>query len=230
MHRRHGIRANLPANQEGRSTYKRRAKQHGFGVYRPLTDESSQLVWEVLGKAKEDIKSFFGHYRHGPAELAVPVEMGVTFVPRRKVGRALRHGLLERLELARLIERIESHNEDQGVALDVTLTHTDWYSDQERKLVYCFTESEGKGELEREANLIGRMLGDSKAHELDVLTPDHLTLMKYGHARDGRDLSRDHKDTVGEIVETHFRQAEVQELYLGRLVIGDSYSQPRNVV
>jgi hypothetical protein len=224
MHRRHGIRANLPANKEDRRRQKVKARKDAFGVYRPLTPESTVEVINVLAKAATEIGTYFADNRNSPAELVIPAEMGVTFVPLRHVRRALGRGLVERLENARLLERIETHTLDHAVAQPVSLDRTDWYSDQERKLVYLFADCTGQEELEREAEVIQDMLADSKAHELEVFVPDHFTLMKYGRARDGQDLGTDHKQMVGGIVERHFRQAGLLEIELGRLVLGKTYT------
>jgi len=228
---RHGPRANLPANREERSGYKQRVNREAFGIYRPLTDESSEQIWEVVGNAKKDIKSFFGSYVTTAAELVVPAEMGVTFVMREKMRRAMKHGLLQRgFETARTIDAIESAQPIEPVALEVPLGSTRWVGGRERKLAFGFAESNATRELEQEAAALQGMLTALKAGELAVLEPDHVTLFKYGRARDGRDLSCAHKAIVGGILEEHFQDAGVTSVTLGRLVMGESYTKPQERV
>ena len=231
MSLRRGIRANLPANREEQHDYKKRVNTEAFGIYRPLTEESAEEVWEVLRSAKQTIKSYFGQYVTTTAELVMPVDMGVTFVMREKMRRAMKHGLLQRgFEAARTIDIIESSQPIEQVSLEVPLGAARWVSTRERKLAIGFEESEATQELGEEAGVLQDMLTGLRAGELTVLEPDHVTLFKYGSARDGRDLGRDHKAIVGGILEEHFCAANVHAITLGRLVMGDSYSQPRESV
>ncbi|HEX7633626.1 MAG TPA: hypothetical protein VF401_04890 [Candidatus Saccharimonadales bacterium] len=228
-HKRHGIRANLVANREQQPRYKQRAANEAFGIYRPLAEESAEQVWDALADARRDVSRFFSRTRGTSAELVIPAEIGATFVMRVKVRRAMKHGLLQRgFDLNRTLAVIEEYKENNDSELEVPLSETDWFDQGERKLVYKFEEAtKATHQLAKQSNDIGEILESCKAGELKVYQPDHVTLFKYGRRRDGRDLSREHKNIVGEIVEERFADANIGAIVLAGLVPGDSYSQPR---
>jgi len=226
---RHGIRANLPANQEHRLSRKKRVWQDAFGIYRPLTPESNEQVVEAVTKARKDIVAFFAEYRNSPAELVIPAETGVTFLSRTLVRHALGRGLVERfeaVELGRNLERLGAKPGQKPADFDVQLADTDWTTRAGRKLVYRFAENTpGERRLGAESKILQQALDGAKAGELPVEQPDHITLMKYGVPGDGRDLSVEHKQEVSHIVERHFSEAGIGSVALDRLVIGPTYNE-----
>lgn len=223
------IRVNRPANREQQPGYRARVKKEAFGIYRPLTEASAEQVHEVNRTVAREIKSYFRQYITTPAELVAHVDLGVTFVPKSDMKRAMGNGLLQRgFQTARTIEHIEAHHVVEQVALPVRLGSALWPDEKrERKLGMSFVPgTRAMHELNSEAEVLRGMLRALKAGELAVREPDHISMFKYGTRRDGRDLSMEDKETVAGIMEACFQSAGLEEIVLGRLNMGESYSQP----
>ncbi len=228
------IRGDLICNKEDRPSYKRRVGKEVFGIYRPLTDESESEIREVLRGAQKDITGFLGQTRKESAEVMIADDMGVTFVQRTHVRRALNLGLVARgFELGRLVERFEHQRDTQPDSLEVPFGDFAWFGNRwsggryaGRKLVGRLAVSEATSTLMDQSELVEDVLGAVHAAELNVERPDHVSFLRYGRSGDLLDLGAAHRNGVLDIVEDHFRAAGVTTLTLGELVVGNSYSQP----
>jgi hypothetical protein len=227
MRHKHGIRGIVPtpADREKRATHKMRKRREPFGVYRPLTEASNRVVFHAVTGAAVLVRKFFAENRDSPSELVIPADFGVTFVPKKMMRYAVGRDLGNIINTGRIIERLEQHSQSQAVALPVPLDETKWFSNKNRKLVYRLKDgSHGKDELDDEQELLRDVLDKAKAHEVLLVNPDHITLMKYGTPKDGNELSTEHKDEISVIVEAHFRQQGIGEIVVGALVAGDGYT------
>lgn len=221
----------LPANRQQRDRYKRRAKTQAFGIYRPLTEESKAQVEAVLEATKPDIDEYLAKARRTKpiAELIINKDFGVTFLPRLVVGKAIREfGLLERgFALGRMIDDVGKHNEDNKNRLDIPVDGFGWYKGK-RNMVARLSASEGLQELFDQAPIIEDLLAEAKATGgLQVIKPDMVELFGYGTDGDHKDLDWHQRRTVSGMVAENFKEAGIDSLSFGALVLGDSYSQRR---
>ena len=152
------------------------------------------------------------------------------FLMRGMVIRAMRFGLLERgFVLGGMMERVENHNNENGNDLPIPIDGYGWYGENNRTMVARLAASPGLQVLFNQAPVIEDLLVASKAGGLQVSEPDHVSLFKYGRYSDNMDLSYRQQMEASDIVRGHFQEAGVTELILDRLVIGDSYSQPKEI-
>lgn len=226
------IRSELPANREDRINYKRRSGQESFGVYRPLTLESELQVRSVLAGAIPAIAQHLNRSRVSSADTNQMQEMGVTFLERGKMERALRKGWLRHgFEPQRMKAGIEDHLNTFAPVVEVPLDGFGWVGRGNRKLsAWLDVGSDVFEELEQEKESVKELLTRANAPELEVYTPNHLTVLQYGFIRDGQDLgARDQKE-VRRIVHNHFLESGVDTISLGSLVVGETYSQPKQLI
>jgi hypothetical protein len=214
-------------NNENRRRHKQRINDEQFGIYRPLSPEATIELRGFLIPAKQEATRFLDRHRRQSAELTIPNDLGVTFVMRSRVKRAMGQGLLRRgFELGQMMRRIESEADLQDESLRILCGGLDWYSKYNRKLVTTFADSVASRHLERQSDIVTNVLADVQAGELPVMKPDHLTLLKYGRDGDRLDLSRKHRMAVADIVEERLCDEGFDSIMLQGLVVGESYSQP----
>jgi len=225
------IRSDLPSNREDRMSYKRRSGQEAFGIYRPLTPESELQVRNVLAGAIPEIAKHLERYRFSSAEAKPMNEMGVTFLEKGKVQRALRKGWLRHgFEPHRMTSGLENHVSSFSPTVEVPLDNFGWVGRGNRKLsAWLDTTSDVFEELEQEKESVKEILTHANAPELEVYTPNHLTILQYGFIRDGQDLGARDQKVVRHIVRDHFIEHGVDTVSLGGLVVGDSYTQPKQL-
>lgn len=231
MRRCASIRSDLPANREERMSFKRRSTHEAFGIYRPLTVESELQIRGVLAGAIPEIAKHLNRYRVSSAEANPMSQMGVTFLERGKVQRALRKGWLRHgFEPHRMTAGFETHADSFAPVVEVPLDNFGWVGRGNRKLsAWLDTTSDVFEELEQEKESVKEVLTHANAPELEVQTPNHLTILQYGFIRDGQDLGARDQKVVRHIVRDHFLESGIDTVLLGGLVVGDSYSQPKQL-
>ncbi len=211
--------------------YRRRSSQEAFGIYRPLTVESEWQVRDVLEGAIPEIAAHLSKYRRSSAVANAMYEMGVTFVEQNKVRKAMRSGLLQRgFEPHRMAQGMEYQVNRTRPTIEVPFEGFSWYGRGDRKLAARLSlDAESFEELAVQKESVRELLRRANAPELEVQTPDHVTILKYGSAYDGEQLGARDQRAVRHIVRDHFRESGIETLTLGGLVLGDSYSQPKQL-
>lgn len=229
MKRGHRIRSDLIPDSEQQPGYKIRANKQSFGVYRPVMPESIDALHSVLVAARDDIDDYLTKRRKESSRMVVQKEMGVTYVQKGKVERAMRKGMLQNgFDLGHVQKGISNYNETQPESIEVgiDLNRFDWFTFHNRKLVGKFVECEATELLAEDTETVGSLLEKAHAPKLPVQEPDHLSFIKYGTNGDHRDLSSAHRRGVLDIVRKTFEQSEVDSIWLGQMVVGRTYSDP----
>lgn len=215
----------LGSNREGRANYRRRVKKESFGIYRPLTDESAKKIWDALGETISEIAPLYGKYGKN---VAAPIQMGVTFTPRREVRSALGRGLLQRFEPGRMISQLESKADPEDIKLKVPLAGAEWFSSQDRDLGFRFEPSAATEELAQEAEIIRAVLENANAGSIPVYVPDHLTILKSGVGRKEKfELGEGQRRVIAGAIENCFEKAGIEAITLAGMQIGDNYNGKR---
>lgn len=218
-------------NQESRPRHAKRADAESFGVYRPVDHESMQRLHDTLVVARDNVNDYLAKRRKVSAPIQIQESMGVTYLQRQRVRRAIRKGRIPgNFALSRMQVGVDTINETVGddVSVELDFDKFDWYSQHNRKMVGKFAMGNGMGVLSEEAETIGSILNGAEASALRVNTPDHVTFFKYGSEGDRLDLSRMHQRGVLGIVREHFEEACLEELMLGKLIVGKTYTEPVN--
>lgn len=233
--RSHGPRTQLISNREDRLSVRARVNKNAFGLWRPLTPESESGVQAVMATAKKLVEEFLLAERPDGAfaPLHIPIQqsgqkqedktrrLGVTFVERQKVRTSMRQGghLWQAFEHGRLLGEIEHHQSRQEVALSVPVESFVWCGRGQRHLVGLLANGAAKQELVKEADVLERMLASVGGKPIHVQVPDHVTVAQYGSRRDGLQLSVNQRSEIEMMMQTQFRQASIEEVYLGALVL-----------
>lgn len=231
MRKDHNIRASLVANRELQPGFKKRIHKEAFGIYRPLTQDSYQQVYDILVDAKDEIDDYLGKRRNASANIVLPDQMGITFVGLQSTRKTMRHkSLLQRgFDVRQLQKSVDDYNDKIVSPLEVPIDELDWYSYHRRRLVGKFALSGGFEEIMDNSESIGELLNDARGGQLRVLQPDHVSLFKYGRRRDNLDLSHKHRNEVADIVHNHFEAADIGAVMLDKIVVGKTYTQPISI-
>lgn len=224
MRKGHRIRSDLTCNREARPSVRQRMHQSAFGLYRPLTEASTRQVHTVLTAALGEIGAHLQARSLEAPRLDIPKEFGVTYLERGQMLKALKSGLVRALEVKRIQERIQTHNEHQHDEFDVTLDGFEWFGGSRRKLAGFIEPSEGR-EFTSEVAVISDYVSEAGAPTLEVVEPNHVSLCKYRVDRNNY-LAHQHRAAIGSIVRRRFEEAGVESLALGPIMVGHGYSQP----
>ena len=238
--RRHGPRTQLISNRENRPSVRARVNKNAFGLWRPLTPDSEQGVQAVMVTAKRMVEQFLREERPDGAfaPLHIPEQatgkepeekirrLGVTFVEKQKVKTSMRQGghLWQAFEHGRLLSEIEHHQSRQTVAHPVPIEGFMWVGRGQRHLVGLLANGPEKQELVKEADVLGRMLASVGGKPIHVQIPDHVTVAQYGARRDGLQLSVNQRNEIEMMMQSQFREASIEEIYLGALAL--SHEEP----
>lgn len=228
MRKNQNIRSDLAAHKEQQPGFKRRLQREAFGIYRPLTDDSYQELYDILIDAKVEIDDFLGKRRKSSADVILPDQMGITFVGLQNTRKAMRHKrILQRgFDINLLHQSVDDYNHTLTAPLEVPIDELDWYSMHRRRLVGKLALSEAMLEIEDNSESISSLLQLARGEQLKVLQPDHVSLFKYGRNRDNQDLSRRHRRDVANIVSDHLDQANLGSVMLDKIIIGKTYTEP----
>ena len=231
MRKDHNIRASLVSDRELQPGFKKRIHKEAFGIYRPLTNDSYQQVYDILVDAKEEIDDFLTKRRNTSASVTLPDQMGITFVGLQSTRKTMRHkSLLQRgFDVKQLQHSVDEYNEKIVSPLEVPIDELDWYSYHQRRLVGKFALGEGFAELQDNSESISELLNDARGGQLRVMQPDHVSLFKYGRRRDNMDLSHKHRNEVSDIVLRHLEVADIGAVMLDKIVVGKTYTQPISI-
>lgn len=220
--RQHHNKDNLPANREGRHHFKRKTYQ-SFGAYRPLTHESNFQLSSAVAEVALDMRRFLRRERPNASELFTISHMAVTFLEQIDVRDVMkRGGLRQGLALGRQLERLETSE------LPVGVNDVRWVGSGERKLSAMLDrDSDGFGELQQVAETVEGVLNSGATGPTPkVRVPEHVTLLRYGHARDGNKLSIAHKNELEDIAWDVLADRDITTVSLGKLMIGEGYDRP----
>jgi hypothetical protein len=220
--RHHHNKDNLPANKEGRHHFKKKTYQ-SFGAYRPLTPDSNFHLSSAVAEITLDMSRFLARERPNASELLTIGHMAVTFLEQIDVRDVMkRGGLKQGLALGRQLERLETSE------LPVGINDVSWVGSGERKLAAMLDrDSEGFGELQQVAETVESVLSSGTSGPTPrVRVPEHVTLLRYGHARDGNRLSVMHKNELEDIAWDVLAARDITTVSLGKLMIGEGYDRP----
>lgn len=213
---------NLSANREGRNPQKRK-QYEAFGAYRPLTADSQFELSSATAKIAHDMHKLLERKKADASEAYTIGRMAVTFVQHSHVRSVMRRGgLRQGLALGRQLEQIETSD------LVLPFDDIDWVGANNRKLsLRLDRNSNAYGELEQVAEAVESVLCDGVAGpKLHVGVPDHVTILRYGNARDGRPLSLVQKNEIAEQAWVTLDDRAVTSVALGKLMIGHGYDKP----
>jgi len=224
----YNIRDSLVANKESQTSFKRRIQREAFGIYRPLTDDSFQKIYEILAGAKVEIDEYLTQRRKSSAEVILPDQMGITFVGLQNARKTMRHKRIIQngFDFKQLHQSVEEYNSNLTAPLEVPIDQLDWYSRHRRRLVGKLAMGEGMEEISENYESIGDILQLARGEKIRVSQPDHVSLFRYGRNRDNLDLSHRHRNNVAEIVQEHLDYADIGAVILDKIVIGKTYTQP----
>lgn len=231
QHRKYNIRSpeQLFPDREQRTSTRRRAAAQVFGLYLPLLSD----IEAPLGHAVKDSAQLLSRVRRGPsAEIIANNNFGMTFAQHAAVTRNIRNMLGQGF----VLENFIGHLQDAPVAvgaqsIEVPIYGFDWKGNGNRKLAAEIdTGSMAFSALVDQAVEIEGVLDKERgSNNLEVATPNHVTVARYGHPGDGMSLSRKHRAEVAErfheIFVEHY-DGEPLTLTLGSLVVGQHYNQP----
>lgn len=231
QHRKYNIRSpeQLPPDREQRMSTRRRAAAQVFGLYLPLLADIDM----PLKHAVKDTTQLLSRVRRGPsAELVANNNFGMTFAQHAAVNRNMRNMLGQGF----VLENFIGHLQDAPVAvgaksIEVPVSGFGWKGNGNRKLAAEIDlGSLAFSALVDQAVEIDAVLGKERgSNNLEVATPDHVTVARYGHPGDGMSLSRTHRAEVAERFHEIFLEhndGAPLTLTLGSLVVGQHYNQP----
>lgn len=231
QHRKYNIRSpeQLLPDREQRTSTRRRAAAQVFGLYLPLLSD----IEAPLNHAVRDTTQFLSRVRRGDSADVVPNNnFGMTFAQHATINRGMRNMLGQGFILEHFINHLQDAPVAVGAAsIEVPIYDFGWKGNGNRKLAAEIdTGSEAFMALVDQAVEIDGVLGKERgSNNLEVATPNHVTVARYGHPGDGMSLSRKHRAEVAERFHGIFLEhngGESVTLTLGSLVVGQHYNQP----
>lgn len=230
------IRSELVANRENQPNFRKRIRREPFGIYRPLTEESKTRLMDILLDTQEDINGAVW-WKDG-VKFETPIDLGVTFISKRHIARAMRRGSLQRgFNAEKVAARFQEEEELKSSSLELSLAELDWFGDHGRKMVSKFDSTPNYIDLLKQHDKVVNIMDEMGAEtsEFGVIPdPDHMTLFRYGSLRDfiNEEAARRHtlterqREEIGEIVAGHLADAHISSVVLGGIVMGQGYSSP----
>lgn len=215
-------------NREQRLSTRRRAAAQVFGLYLPLLSD----IDVPLKHAVKDTTQLLSRVRRGgSAEIVPNNNFGMTFAQHSTVNRSMRNMLGQGFVLENFINHLQDAPVAVGASsIEVPVMGFDWKGNGNRKLAAVIdTGSLAFSALVDQAVEIEGVLDKERgSNNLEVATPNHVTVARYGHPGDGMSLSRGHRADVAE----RFHEIFVEHndgapltLTLGSLVVGKHYNQ-----
>jgi hypothetical protein len=206
---------------------RRRAEERAFGIYRPLSEESCERIQDALESAKTSLDEHFGSSCSKYTELIIPNYHGVTFVKRDNVLKALKTSAMKNFSIHRAHINIANYNRRREETPTVPIDGLDWFGHGKLKLVGKFALATVEAqELAEESQQIDMFLEDAGAQGLCVYEPDHVTLCRFRRSNKGHSLDDQQKREVQAIVRNELVAAQIGEVTLEDVVIGNGYRQP----
>lgn len=217
-------------NREQRLSTRRRAAAQVFGLYLPLMTD----IEAPLKHAVKDTTQLLSRVRKGgSAEIAANNNFGMTFAQHAAVNRNIRNMLGQGF----VLENFIGHLQDAPVAvgarsIEVPIAGFDWRGNGNRKLaaVVDMGSQAFSALVDQAVEIDGILERERGSNNLEVATPEHITVARYGHPGDGMSLSRKHRGEVAErfheVFLEHNGGDEPLTLTLGSLVVGQHYNQP----
>lgn len=216
----------------------RRRQTEPFGIYRPLTVESMNEVDDFAHELRRDMHTYLRKERTSFSRIDIPSILGATFVTRHEVRQSMGLGMLQKgFEFGKFLRTIQNHDNIQEEALDVSIFPSlKWVGGGYRKFALLFEQSDPENpnlevdnaqqQLEDERLAIEGLLSEVGAPRIRVLTPDHVTIMKYGSSGDGQNLSRAQKGELQSIAGDVIERFGLGSISLAPIVVGNDYVSP----
>jgi|GEM_PF-4660720 len=162
-----GIRGNTirshtgSCNRESRPGYKRLIAGAKFGIYRPLTAESSEQIGAKVSRAQLDVDKFLGGRKIADQKArSLPQKnLGVTYLLYDHSGEALHKKRIDIFAGKRIMNAVAASN-DIVSSLEVPINGLDWRGARDRKLsaeIKPFSSSSEVAALQTIMNRIGPM-------------------------------------------------------------------------
>lgn len=213
---------NLPANREGRKRHKTR-QYNAFGAYRPLTADSQFELDSAVAEIALDVRKYIERTKPDSSTVYQMGRMALTFVQYGHVRSVMRRGGLRHgLALGRQLERIETAD------LSVPFNDVVWVGNGNRKLALKLDRaSDAYSEIEQVAETVEKVLCDGvSGPKVRVGVPDHVSILRYGHPRDGRPLGIKQRAEITDQAWNILVDREIEAVALGKLMIGEDYDTP----
>lgn len=223
----------LVANRERQPRYRQRRGVESFGVYGALTEETRTRLGGALLKAGQEA-SKYTYWKDG-VRFVVPPDIGITFVARRAISRAMWNGAVERgFSRAQFKQRAEANPLLHIGRVELPLGGIDWRGVAERKVVASLAGTTEHLGILRRADAIVDLLGETGADipEDALSDPEHVTLLHYGTRRDfdtpsrrrRNRLTENQRDDLAGIVQKHLDADEIGSVVLEGITIGRTYT------
>ncbi len=231
QHRKYNIRSpeQLQPDREHRASMRRRAAAQVFGLYLPLMSD----IDVPLSHAVKDTSQLLSRIRRGPSAALYPNDnFGMTFAQHATVNRNMRNMLGQGFVLEHFINHLQDAPVAVGAAsIEVPISGFAWKGNGNRKLAAQLDMGSlaFRALVDQAVEIEGVLVNERGNNKLEVATPDHVTVARYGHPGDGLSLSRKHRGLVAERFHEIFvehNDGEPLSLRLGSLVVGEHYNQP----
>jgi hypothetical protein len=220
----HRNKGSLQADREKRKVHN---IVEGFGIYRPVTDDTLVMLGGFSRHVADDFSEYLVAERESFSQISTKEDFGFTLARYVNIQKKLAEAIISGFEIGRLVDSLP--NDALTETLDLTVKDIDWYHPlsrykEARVMVMRFEKTSAFYVIEEQCKIIAQSLG--KVGITGVVTEPkdyHLTLLHYGEYGDKQRITRQQAAKGITIANDLLHDYDIHTVSVEPLTIGDGY-------
>jgi hypothetical protein len=210
------VRSDFDANRENRASYRAALKERSFGLYRPLSEGSRELLIAKLVPILREIEQTMDSYSvPRPKNLKSVGMPHVTFLEDNAVEKAILNGSVKNIELDYLHKGIAAFNERDLDGPRLAISDFEWAGNNRRKFAGRLALG-AQMKFHEQTELVGKIMQTSGLSALDPLVPDHVTFYSYDASKNPS-VARRQRTIIQSVMHQSFDNSFMSNVELGHL-------------